>query len=105
MAKIILVRKHGYDRWASIYDHDLNPLPALEEPVFRAAVGDVRGLSVVDLGCGTGRHAIWLAGGAAVIAIDFSEGMLAEASTNRRGTGRIPDSRFAPTFAVSGWHV
>jgi 2-polyprenyl-3-methyl-5-hydroxy-6-metoxy-1,4-benzoquinol methylase len=70
----------GYDRWASVYDHDLNPLPALEEPVFRAAVGDVRGLSVADLGCGTGRHAIWLAGrGAAVTAIDFSEGMLAVA--------------------------
>jgi ubiquinone/menaquinone biosynthesis C-methylase UbiE len=70
----------GYDRWASVYDHDLNPLPALEEPVFRAAVGDVRGSSVVDLGCGTGRHAIWLADcGASVTAIDFSRGMLAEA--------------------------
>jgi SAM-dependent methyltransferase len=70
----------GYDRWASVYDHDLNPLPALEEPVFRAAVGDVGGLSAADLGCGTGRHAIWLAGrGAAVTAIDFSEGMLAVA--------------------------
>jgi ubiquinone/menaquinone biosynthesis C-methylase UbiE len=70
----------GYDRWAKVYDHDLNPLPALEEPVFRAAVGDVRGLSVVDLGCGTGRHAIWLAGGdASVTAVDFSAGMLAEA--------------------------
>jgi ubiquinone/menaquinone biosynthesis C-methylase UbiE len=70
----------GYDRWAKVYDHDLNPLPALEEPVFRAAVGDVRGLSVVDLGCGTGRHAIWLAGGDALVtAVDFSEGMLAEA--------------------------
>jgi SAM-dependent methyltransferase len=79
----------GYDRWASIYDHDLNPLPALEEPVFRAAVGDVRGLSVVDLGCGTGRHAIWLAGcGAAVTAIDFSEGMLAEASA-KPGAERV----------------
>jgi SAM-dependent methyltransferase len=72
--------RRGYDRWAPVYDHDLNPLPALEEPVFHAAVGDVRGLSVVDLGCGTGRHAICLAGrGASVIAIDFSEGMLAEA--------------------------
>ena len=72
--------RRGYDRWASVYDHDLNPLPALEEPVFRAAVGDVRGLSAADLGCGTGRHAIWLAGrGAAVTAIDFSEGMLAVA--------------------------
>ena len=79
----------GYDRWASVYDHDLNPLPALEEPVFRAAVGDVGGLSVVDLGCGTGRHAIWLAGrGASVTAVDFSEGMLAAART-KPGAERV----------------
>src|SRR5438874_11673173 len=33
----------GYDRWAAVYDHDANPLQALEGPVVRAAVGDVRG--------------------------------------------------------------
>jgi ubiquinone/menaquinone biosynthesis C-methylase UbiE len=70
----------GYDRWAVVYDHDRNPLQALEEPVVRAALGDVSGLRVLDLGCGTGRHALWLASqGARVTAIDFSEGMLAEA--------------------------
>ncbi|HEX3448283.1 MAG TPA: methyltransferase domain-containing protein, partial [Isosphaeraceae bacterium] len=79
----------GYNRWAAVYDHDLNPLPALEEPVFRAAVGDVRGLSVVDLGCGTGRHAIWLAGADALVtAIDFSEGMLTEARA-KPGADRV----------------
>lgn len=70
----------GYDRWAAVYDHDANPLQALEGPVVRAAVGDVRTLSVLDLGCGTGRHALWLAdAGALVTAVDFSDGMLAEA--------------------------
>jgi malonyl-CoA O-methyltransferase len=70
----------GYDRWALIYDYDANPLVALEEPVVRAAVGEAGGLNVLDLGCGTGRHALWLAAaGAKVTAIDFSEGMLAEA--------------------------
>lgn len=50
------------------------------------AVGDVRGLSVLDLGCGTGRHAIWLAAaGAHVTAVDFSEGMLAEARPKAAG--------------------
>src|SRR5262249_46484492 len=39
-----------------------------------------RGLAALDLGCGTGRHTLWLAaGGATVTAVDFSEGMLAEA--------------------------
>jgi ubiquinone/menaquinone biosynthesis C-methylase UbiE len=70
----------GYDRWAAVYDHDGNPLQALEGPAVRAAVGDPRGLTALDLGCGTGRHALWLAAaGAAVTAVDFSEGMLAQA--------------------------
>jgi len=72
--------RSGYDRWAEVYDHELNPLIALEEPVVRQALGDVSGLSVLDLGCGTGRHALWLAAaGARVSAVDFSEGMLTEA--------------------------
>jgi malonyl-CoA O-methyltransferase len=70
----------GYDRWAAVYDHDANPLQALEDPAVRAAVGDPRGLTTLDLGCGTGRHALWLAAaGATVTAVDFSDGMLAEA--------------------------
>jgi SAM-dependent methyltransferase len=72
--------RNGYDQWAPIYDHDANPLPALEEPRMKDAIGDVNGLAVLDIGCGTGRHTTWLAAaGAAVTAIDFSEGMLAEA--------------------------
>ena len=63
----------GYDRWAAVYDHDRNPLPALEEGPVRNAVGAVRGRAVLDLGCGTGRHALWLAdAGASVTAVDFS---------------------------------
>ena len=72
--------RSGYDRWSEVYDHDMNPLIALEEPVVREALGDVRGLTVLDIGCGTGRHALWLAAeGASVAAVDFSEGMLGEA--------------------------
>lgn len=80
MANEVLSVREGYDRWAGVYDHDANPLQALEGPVVRRAVGDARGLNVLDLGCGTGRHALWLvADGAAVTAVDFSEGMLDEA--------------------------
>ena len=35
--------RSGYDRWAAIYDHEANPLIALEEPVVREALGDVSG--------------------------------------------------------------
>ena len=70
----------GYDRWAKVYDHDANPLPALEEPCVREALGEVRAREVLDLGCGTGRHTAWLAeAGARVTAVDFSVGMLEQA--------------------------
>jgi ubiquinone/menaquinone biosynthesis C-methylase UbiE len=72
--------QHGYDRWSEIYDQEENPLIGLEEPVVREALGDVAGLEVLDLGCGTGRHALWLAGaGASVTAVDFSAGMMEKA--------------------------
>ena len=73
----LLPTKDGYDRWAQIYDEDDNPLIALEEPCVDRLLGDVRGLAVVDIGCGTGRHALRLArAGALVQALDFSEAML-----------------------------
>jgi ubiquinone/menaquinone biosynthesis C-methylase UbiE len=79
--------REGYDRWAAVYDYDQNPLPALEEPLVRQALGKVHGLAVLDLGCGTGRHAVWLAkAGAKVTAVDFSEGMLAEARRKPEAT-------------------
>ena len=75
-----LTTQEGYDRWAAIYDSDGNPLIALEEPQVDAALGNVNDRSVLDVGCGTGRHALRLAAaGANVDAIDFSEGMLAKA--------------------------
>lgn len=53
---------------------------ALEEPEVERVLGEVRGLDLLDAGCGTGRHAVKLAAaGARVTALDFSEGMLARA--------------------------
>lgn len=73
----ILPTRAGYDRWAGTYDTDGNPILALEEPLVDRLLGDVRGLAVLDVGCGTGRHALRLAsGGAAVHALDFSRAML-----------------------------
>ena len=77
---LVLPTKDGYDRWSELYDHDGNPLVALEEPLVAALLGDVRGLDVLDVGCGTGRHSLPLARqGARVTGIDFSPGMLQKA--------------------------
>ncbi len=76
----ILPTREGYDRWSELYDVDENPLIHLETPVVRRLLGDVTGMNLLDVGCGTGRWSHQLAGaGAKVTAFDFSEGMLQKA--------------------------
>jgi SAM-dependent methyltransferase len=80
--------REGYDRWAAVYDSDGNPLIALEELHFDRALGSVADLRVLDLGCGTGRHAVRLArAGGRVTGLDLSPGMLARA---RERAGDLP---------------
>ena len=76
----VLPTRDGYDRWAATYDTMGNWLLELEEPEVDRALGDVKDLDVLDVGAGTGRHALRIAErGARVTAIDFSEEMLAVA--------------------------
>ena len=85
----VLPTQEGYDRWAATYDTMGNWLLELEEPEVDRALGVVSGLAVLDVGAGTGRHAIRLAeGGARVTALDFSEGMLARAR-GKPGADRV----------------
>jgi malonyl-CoA O-methyltransferase len=79
-APVVLPTSEGYDLWATSYDTDGNPIIALEEPWVDRLLGDVGGLSILDIGCGTGRHTVRLArAGAMVQALDFSAGMLEKA--------------------------
>jgi malonyl-CoA O-methyltransferase len=76
----MVATQDGYDRWAEVYDTEDNPLVLLEGQHLAPLLGDVAGLAVADLGCGTGRHALPLAAaGARVTAVDFSEAMLGRA--------------------------
>jgi len=84
--------REGYEMWAEVYDTDGNPLIALEEEHIGPLIGDAAGLDVLDVGCGTGRHAVALArAGARVTALDFSDRMLAIARA-KPGAGLV---RFA----------
>src|SRR5271170_4520278 len=85
-ASEIVPTSTGYDLWAASYDTDGNPLMAMEEPLVDQLLGDVRGLAVLDVGCGTGRHCVRLAAkGAVVDALDFSAGMLEQARLKAGG--------------------
>lgn len=87
MARVVST-KAGYDRWAAVYDTDGNPLTALEEPVVRRLLGPVKGKRLLDVGCGTGRHAVPLAqAGADVVGVDFSKGMLSRACARAEKAG------------------
>jgi ubiquinone/menaquinone biosynthesis C-methylase UbiE len=76
----VLPTRDGYDRWAATYDTMGNWLLELEEPEVDRALGNVNDLDVLDVGAGTGRHALRIAeSGARITAIDFSAEMLAKA--------------------------
>jgi ubiquinone/menaquinone biosynthesis C-methylase UbiE len=84
----VLDTREGYDLWAPTYDTMGNWLLSLEEPEVERALGPVTGLELLDVGAGTGRHAIRLAAqGARVTAIDFSAEMLAKARAKPDAAG------------------
>jgi ubiquinone/menaquinone biosynthesis C-methylase UbiE len=84
----IVPTRAGYDRWAELYDGEDNPLVLLEERHIGSLVGEVAGLALADIGCGTGRHALrWVAAGARVTAVDFSDAMLQRARAKHGAEG------------------
>ncbi len=88
-SKLVLPAQQGYDRWAPYYDRKGNPAVSLKQREIGRLMGDVRGRKVADLGCGTGTNAIAMAAaGAEVTAVDFSQGMLAQAR-QKPGAGRV----------------
>jgi cytosine/adenosine deaminase-related metal-dependent hydrolase/ubiquinone/menaquinone biosynthesis C-methylase UbiE len=67
--------------WSEIYDDQLSPLLNLEERFLRTLLPDLNGLSVLDVGCGTGRwlRALALRKPGVLVGIDNSPAMLARA--------------------------
>ena len=85
----------GYSSWAESYDQsDQNPVIAGEEEGIWDIIGDVRGIRVLDVGCGTGRHALPMAAnGATVVGLDPTPEMLDRARQKADAKGLNLDLR------------
>ncbi|MCC7448580.1 MAG: class I SAM-dependent methyltransferase [Anaerolineae bacterium] len=72
--------RHAYSTWAATYDSDRNLTRDLDERITREALTQVRARSLLELGCGTGKNTPFYSQLADhVVALDFSEGMIAQA--------------------------
>lgn len=71
----------GYDRWAASYDATDNPMVAATAWALQNEPLDVQDAAVVELGCGTGRHAdpALRSGARTFTGVDGSTGMLQRA--------------------------
>jgi SAM-dependent methyltransferase len=77
--------RDGYARWASYYDIEKNPLIAVEGPIVDAFLAGLPLTTALDVGAGTGRHALKLARrGVKVTAFDQSPEMMAVAQRTVR---------------------
>ena len=86
----------GYARWADSYDDELNPLIAVEGVLVEGIVREIPMRSAIDVGTGTGRHALALAGrGVAVTAVDPSPEMMGLARRKASAAGLDVDFRLA----------
>jgi len=77
----------AYDRWAPTYEAEPhNPLMQAEQRAMIALLPTLAGRVVLDLACGTGRYARLAerAGARHVIALDYSDAMLARVATPAR---------------------
>jgi ubiquinone/menaquinone biosynthesis C-methylase UbiE len=90
----------AYTQWSATYDTDGNLTRDLDRIVTERALAGRRYHSVVELGCGTGKNTALLAGIAdSVQAMDFSEGMLAQA----RAKGFGPHVTFTQVDLTRPW--
>lgn len=88
--------QEGYALWAATYDSEKNALIAVEEPHVDAIVATLPITTALDVGTGTGRHALKLARrGVTVTAIDQSLEMLAIAQNAAQSEGLSIDFRHA----------
>lgn len=89
-----------YDRWAEVYDTDINRTRDLAAAVLRQRDFGLADRDVIEIGCGTGWNTQWLAErGKSVLALDFSTEMLRHAQARVRSS----HVRFVQHDVRSAW--
>lgn len=90
----------AYTQWAATYDTDRNLTRDLDARVTHTILSGRRYRAIVEIGCGTGKNTPLLARiGERVLAVDFSEGMLAQARAKAFG----PAVTFARADLTRPW--
>ncbi|MGI8857816.1 MAG: class I SAM-dependent DNA methyltransferase, partial [Thermomicrobiales bacterium] len=90
----------AYTAWASTYDTDRNLTRDLDQMATRAILAARHYRAILEIGCGTGKNTQLLARiGDAIHAVDFSEGMLAQA----RAKGFGPTVTFSVADLTQPW--
>lgn len=90
----------AYSQWAATYDTDRNLTRDLDQRVTDTVLAGRRYRSILEIGCGTGKNTQLLARiGDHVHAVDFSEGMLAQARAKEFG----PNVAFSVADLTQPW--
>ena len=77
--------QNAYNEWSETYDTDENLTRDLDQKVTREALGDLHFISILEIGCGTGKNTSFLSQiGESVYAVDFSQGMIEKAKEKVR---------------------
>lgn len=72
--------RDAYSHWSTNYDTDRNLTRDLDQEITRQTLAHLHPATILELGCGTGKNTQLLAQlGGHILALDFSEGMLAQA--------------------------
>ncbi|MBI1256220.1 MAG: methyltransferase domain-containing protein [Chloroflexi bacterium] len=94
--------RDAYTRWSVTYDTDRNLTRDLDQIVTEQTLGSRTCTTILELGCGTGKNTALLADlGQQVIALDFSEGMIAQA----RAKLSADNVRFSLADLTQRWPV
>jgi Methylase involved in ubiquinone/menaquinone biosynthesis len=79
--------QQAYNSWANQYDSNDNKTRDLEARALRECLGTLSFDRCLEIGCGTGKNTIWLAGKSQhITAVDLSEEMVAKAKEKVKGS-------------------